>query len=442
MVTRIKRRRHGMGGDSLHAYPSTHKIGVGFDAREKGANRPFPGKFLGFVIYHDMLGANNQRVVDMEAMRRLDDTFDEKKLAQAKAKQLKAPLGLLPMRLHFILRHDAVAENGGWSFPGTFAESYERWGRGGLMCYGNGLKAHERQDDSGRKEIDCVPIGAMDADPEDFCQHSAKRDCKAHSRLVVCLWVPPAEEQGNPEPLCKTYGWQGMFRLDTSSEFSAERVVSQLDDAARRLKGRISHLPGMLTFTTRRRRTGNEKAPVGIVGQVEFALSAEAIAKRERQRTQVLLAQRGQLLLPGDAADDPPEPPEDPYDDGPLNGYVAEIEPEPSAPEPEPEPALVVLPERTVADATDEELADSLVAFAGDEIGKYAFFEHRSTEVDDDGNQKRETFRVPGVDWFFKGAAGDRDARRRELLRETCLRLEADAASSFELIPATEEVSP
>jgi hypothetical protein len=275
---RIKHRKYGRDGQSTYATGATHAIKIGFDARKAGAERPVPGKLAGFLLCRDALDSANNLIVDQEAMLALGKQYTSEAIAKAKAHGLKAEQGLLPTSLNFVIMHDAVKTPGGWAYPGTFGEAYDCWSKSGLYCSGNGDKAMRRQSDGTRKEIVCNPFGKDGVEAEDFCKESASKACKAHSRLVLCLFADGPDRK--PVPLCKALGWQARFRFDTSSEYNPIRITQELDQAAERLSGRIAGITGSLTYQLQRKRYDGG---VSIVGQIMFSLSEADIARREEQ---------------------------------------------------------------------------------------------------------------------------------------------------------------
>lgn len=283
-MQRIRQRKFGKDGDSLHASGASHVIKIGFDARElkpakDRGQHPIPGKLRGFLICRDTLDQNGLLMVDLPAMAKYN--VDSASIQKAKSGQLKAEAGYLPAELRFVLMYDAIqTSDGHWSYPGTFGEEYELWGKMGRMCHGDGEKAHRRQDDGTRREIECVPNGKDGARCEDFCPFSVKGECKAKSRLILCLLT---QIDGKPKPLDDVLGWDARFRFDTSSENNPLRILGELDAAANKLNGNIAGIPGTLVFAVQRKRTGNVNAPVGIVGQVMFSLSEVAIRQREEE---------------------------------------------------------------------------------------------------------------------------------------------------------------
>ena len=290
-MQRIRQRRYGRDGTGPHATGASHIIKIGFDGRElltqqqlqgrkdKGAH-PIPGKLAGFLLCRDTLDQGNMLVVDMEAMRKYGATPES--IKDAKQQQLKASAGLLPTALHFVLAADARREHGRWLYPGTFAEEYETWGKLGRFCHGDGVAASRRQDDGTRKEIECVPKGRDGKPAKEWCPYSVEGTCRAHSRLLLCLFHPNPKTQ-IPMPVSDSLGWEARFRFDTASEYNPIDFLAALDAAADRLHGNLAGIPGTLIFNIKRRRTGNDAAPVGIVGQVQMALSEREIAKRERE---------------------------------------------------------------------------------------------------------------------------------------------------------------
>jgi hypothetical protein len=275
---RIIHRKYGRDGQSTYATGATHVIKIGFDARKPGADRPVPGKLAGFLLCRDALDSSNNLIVDEEAMLALGKDYTAANITKAKQQGLKAEQGLLPNVLNFVIAHDAVKTPGGWSYQGTFGEAYDCWSKSGLFCSGNGDKAMRRQNDGTRKEIICNPAGKDGVAADDFCKESVGKACKAHSRLVLCLFADGAD--GKPQPLSKALGWQARFRFDTSSEYNPIRIIQELDQAAERLNGRIAGITGTLTFQLQRKRY---EGGVSIVGQIMFQLSESDIRRREEQ---------------------------------------------------------------------------------------------------------------------------------------------------------------
>lgn len=279
-MQRIRQRRHGVTGDSVHAMQASHVIKIGFDSRAKGADRPGPGKLPGFLICRNSLDGEAKLIVDMACMSKLGYTAEQ--IQQAKKLQLSSPGGLLPTELHFVLANDAHKHNGVWQYGGTFAEEYESWAGMGLFCHGDGCTAKRRVSGGATIEIACIPHGREGTTPEQWCPISVEGKCKGRSRTVLSLYHPGA--RGAPEPLSDAFGWQARFRFDTSSETNAIRILAALDAAADRLQGNLHAIPGVFSFMINRKRTGKESgATVGIVGQVNFVLNEEAMSDRERE---------------------------------------------------------------------------------------------------------------------------------------------------------------
>ncbi len=316
-MQRIRQRKFGRDGNSPHAIGSSHVIKIGFDARGPNDKHPKPGKLRGFLLCRDTLDQNNQLMIDMKAMERLGSSME--KIQQAKNLQLKAPPGLLPDKLHFVITHDSTKDGGRWVYPGTFAEEYEAWGKVGRICHGDGEVAARRQDDGTVTQISCVPHGREGCSASELCPISVRGDCKARSRLSLCLVIlDPATRR--MMPLSDALGWEARFRFDTSSGYNPLRVLAELDDASDRLKGQIAGIPGTLSFHMQRKRTGNEKAPVGTVGQIQLTLSENEIAKRKDQiwNRQLEAGRLGVEALPVHSAMSTALPPHDTENETPV----------------------------------------------------------------------------------------------------------------------------
>lgn len=437
---RTIRRRHGREKMPINVGAATHVIKIGFDARQPGKNQPFPGKFAGFLVCRDSQDNSGNRQPDHAAMSRIDSTWTPAKLDQAKAQQLKGS-GILPVELWFEITRDAVRGPNGWEYPGTFSEGFECYNKTGRFCYGNGVTAYRKNPNGGRDEMKCVPVGCDCEEGEEYCPYSVKKECKAHSELIVCLICEGPD--GKPQPVSPDLGYEARYQFSTSSEFNAEGVLRELDAASDRLNGRIARIPGLLTFQIHKRRTGIETAPVGTVGQVVFVLSNEAIRAREDELWNRQLEMRKvetlQVESKAPAALPAPTAPLDEPEDTAFVDTAETFDPEPE-PEPEPEPAGEPEPEPVDSDvpnkvefATDEELARSLSAWAGEHLEDFAWFDYQGRN----GETKRQ--HIDNIDWFFSGQPGAKDAKRRELLREICQRNEDDKSTGFKLLPRREQ---
>ena len=427
---RIKKRRFGRDGESPYATGATHVIKIGFDARGPKATRPFPGKLPGFLICRDSLNENGNLMVDHECMIALGSQYTPEAIAKAKAMQFKAPTGTLPTEIFFVLSNNAKAAGDSWDYPSTFAESYECWRKDGLFCSGNGERATRKNPDGTKGIIACVPAGREGSTVQEFCPQSTSnpRECKAHSRLSLCLYTLDAND--TPQPLSKALGWQARFRFDTSSECSPPRVLAELDQAATRLNGHIAGITGALTYLIQKKRYGGNGGGVGITGQVVFTLSEPDISDRERDLFQQRIQMSQQALIEGPVAETPNvnpfeqenapckepetvdaeihgEPEESPFDESPLQQS----------------PAATDLPPSALDGVSDEDLADSLEAFVGDQLAAYAMYTH-----------KGEEHRIDDINWFFDGAQGAKDQARRQLLRRICQDLHDTPGTTFEII--------
>lgn len=410
---------------------ASHVIKIGRDIRKKGDSHPKPGKLNGFFLCRDTIGEDGyNRLIDQEAMAAMGATPEG--IAMALKMLFKAPRECLPTELYFVLTKNAVRTGKGWKYPGTFAEQFQCWNKGGLFCFGNGTVA-ERKKPDGSKALawSCVPVGARGAEAKDFCPESAKGDCKARSRLVLCLFK--AGSNNKPIPLIKALGFEARFRVDTSSEFYAPRVWSELDDASDRLEGNLIGITGTLTFLQQKKRYKDGVAPTG---QILFTLCEEDIAARERILKGRVLHEKRMLMLGVEGIKEPPPAIEE---EEPHNPFTVSFE-EPAeetglvdtaetlgGPELEPEPTQFLIP---VAEATDEELMFALWDWAGDtpEFQKKVWF------MWDDPTQEGQPPRqvpVSNVAWFRGGDTPEKAAFRIEKLHNICERAEAEKDSGF-----------
>jgi len=425
---RIINRRFGRECLSVQGTGATHRICIGFDNRysqpkDKQAY-PFPGKLPGFLLNKDALGGDGLPIVDWEAMKSIGD-YTEQKLADAKKGQMKSGPGLLPTVLHFIIINDAKHGLGGWEYPGTYGEALECWNKSGLFCSGDGSTASRKQADGTKKTMDCVPIGRTGSEAGDFCPESVRGECKSHGRVILCLFE--VDENGEPQPLSKSYGWDARYRLDTSSENFAPTALAALDSAADRTNGIIHGLTGILSYQIQKKRHAKG---VGITGQVVFAILAADISDREQQLWNRHLEETKVLAI---------EAPKEP--EGTPNPFGADEAPEPT-PNAPPEPEIIDGEEITepikVADATDDQLAQSLSAWAGT---AEAFPEKVIIHFQEEKSGNAKHFKVPNPDWFFAGQAGKNATKRHGYLRDICEGLEDEHDPDWQVLPE-EEAEP
>ena len=307
---RIKHRKWSRETGGSQALQATHIIKIGQMVKSKDG-KDIPGKLPGFLLCRDSLGADNHPVVDIEAMQRLGS--DAAKIAKAKSAQLNSAPGLLPTDLSFVLTHDAAPGPDGWQYKGTYAEEFQCWNKDGLACHGDGVVAQRKQSDGTQKTLECVPVGRAETEAKEYCSFSSKKECKAHGRLILCLWIEGKD--GKPEPLSKSLGWQARFRFDTSSDNFGPRVLSELDLAAERTNGSLHGITGILSFQKQKKRYQGERGgAVGITGQVIFTLSESDISRRQQEVRNWMLQDRATatLQLSGPA---PIEEPDDPFQD-------------------------------------------------------------------------------------------------------------------------------
>ena len=446
---RILRRKWGRESGGSQSLQATHRIVVGYDKRAKDAMRPVPGKLAGFLLCRDSLGADNTPIVDMEAMITLGS--DAAKITKAKAQELKAEPGLLPTDLHFVLTHDATPGPNGWNYPGVFEEEYQNWTKEGLYCKGNGEVAYRKQPDGSQKTMECVPAGRADTEAKAYCPFSVDKTCKAHGRLILCLWKEGTN--GKPEPLSKALGWQARFRLDSTSDSLGPRVLSELDLAAERTNGSLHGITGILSLQRQRKRyRGKDGGAVSITGQIMFTLSDGDISRRQAEVRNWMLQDRATptLQLPAPATteepDDPFEDDGEPADaqDAPDAAGGQPVEAPPQAP-PEPPAAQEAPPAPPKTDLETlmaqeppvqvaERIHDHALAIAERDGANYTDTLNDVCFGSPDGlyNAKKKTFtRIANADEFLRGDSERQRIQRLKLLYEIGLRIaiEGDPAA-------------
>lgn len=447
---RILRRRYGHPVTSGRSVNATYLINLGFDRKrckkyqseQKTKNKtesiyPVPGKLNGFLLTRNSINGGGFYAIAYDEMEALGST--KAMIEEAMALQLKAPDNLLPHVLHFVLPRDAVREEDQWDHDGTFTEEYEDYTKEGLFCHGNGITASRMcPGGCGRFIIDCVPAGANDADPKDYCEYSVRKECKPKSRLSLNLFQIV---NGKPAPLVRELGYDALFLLETTAEFTAPRILGELDAAANRLDGRIARLTGSLSFTINARRTGGGSVSVAHTGQVQIALDQIEISRRENEarqwRLEDLRAERGEIKMI--AANDPQT---EIIESLPPSGQDSQAE-ETTGPAPELAPTQSPQPTTTTANEpglssqstdewSDEYRAEMLDAY----IQRLAADEEISVETairrvcDFEHNGKLMTC-IVDVMWYLEGQDESKRKFRKALLRDLCQRLATEDQERF-----------
>jgi len=447
---RIRKRKWGRESGGSQALQSTHIIKIGQMVKSKEA-KDIPGKLPGFLLCRDSLGTDNHPVVDMEAMQRLGSNAE--KIAKAKSSQLQAEPGLLPTDLNFVLTHDATPGPDGWEYKGTYAEEFQLWDKNGLHCHGDGVVASRKQADGSQKALECVPVGRAETEAKEYCPFSVKKECKAHGRLILCLWVEGKD--GKPEPLSKSLGWQARFRFDTSSDNFGPRVLAELDLAAERTNGSLHGTTGILSFQKQKKRyQGKDGGAVGVTGQVIFTLSEGDISRRQAEVRNWMLQDRATppLQLPAPATteepDDPFEDDGEPADaqDAPAGGQPVEAPPQappepPAAQEAPPAPPKTDLETLMAQEApvqVAERIHDHALAIAERDGANYTDTLNDVCFGSPDGlyNAKKKTFtRIANADEFLRGDTERQRTQRLKMLYEIGLRIAIDGDPAAEEMP-------
>ena len=370
---RLKERKFGRTTEGAGRFGATGLIKVGFNVNADKTDKIHkqPGRLSGFLLCRNQTDQYGNLIVDIDGMQRLGPQYTAAAIQQAKATGVKAAPGLLPDTLNFAILADAEEGcNGEWDFGATYSEVYERYGSLGRMCHGDGETARERLPQGGEKTIDCIPLGRDGKAPKDCCQYSANGDCKTRGTICLSLFVPGAGADDPPQPVDTRLGWQGVWRLDTGSEYSMLQIVGEFERAAKRLDGNIVGLNGVLTYALTNRRTGKtgkdsrgkDLPSVGRVGMISAHLDEQAIRAREMQRyeRQIDLNRSRQQIVFNPAG------PQD-LNGGPPAGEPRDVEAETVDPE---EPKAAAWDEGEPTDAPSTDLASAHEWNAYDLAGK------------------------------------------------------------------------
>ena len=430
MRTRVQRRKNQL--EDQHRVPCTRVIKIGTKKKSaKGVE--YPEQLNGFLICHMNLDANNKPVIDYTAMEMLGATKEVVDKAVAAGRR---GVGL-PNELHFFIQANATRNGDEWEYPG-FQEQYTCYDAEGKFCEGNGSRAKQRQPNKTVKDVICNPAGCADLDSgEQYCPYSInsqekdkrQKMCNYQYSLFVSLFVPD-EETGAPVPLNRSVGFGARYGLQSGSETCGMEILQELDAAANYLDGNIHEITGILYFGKKRKHyfgPGKQGKEVAIVPQVYMVLSPVGISQRKQENRLMLMEDRTfQSALPAPVklleenatiedheeleivdADIHDGPEESPFDEAPLQPPQAAPEQHPSA----------------LDNVSDEDLADSLEAFVGDQLAAYARYTHGGEE-----------HQIHDINWFFEGAQGVKDKARRQLLRGICQGLNDTPGTTFEII--------
>ena len=264
----------------IEAVNAQRRIKMGF--KRKSGSKEFPARYPGFVIVYDTLEEGKVKI-DWEAMKALGN-YDENSIKLAQQKQLNAPNGTLPMTLNFRIRRDAIWSGDHWEYPGLYSESHQMWNKLGRQCYGDGNRATWKNKDCTTQQVVCNPVGKTGCAANDFCQNSVEGDCKPLSRVALSLF---AVKDGKPQPLSREIGMDGVYQLDTTSEYNAISFLNELDAVSDVLAdhehgiARIRNICGKLTFSIVKRR----KPDGGAVAtcSVKMVIDEESVRRRQEE---------------------------------------------------------------------------------------------------------------------------------------------------------------
>jgi len=250
-MRQLRRRPYNRDDESPFALTATHLIKIGWNAAEKKGERKSPQRLRGFLLCRNSWGEDGKPEVEIDLMLRLG--YSQERVAQGIAKAYHADSSCLPSSISVAIRNDAVRlPSGDWDFPGVFGEQLTCFNKEGLFCFGDGFRAHRKQKDGSRSEIECVPKGAAQ-DDETVCEFSARGDCSLSARFICSVVAHCAELES-----VRNYPWQCLlplhddgnstYRLDTGSDSGASAIRDALSQAAGALNGRITGLTGTLTL--------------------------------------------------------------------------------------------------------------------------------------------------------------------------------------------------
>lgn len=313
---------------------ASHALAIGFNAGT--GDRATFGKLPGFCIFINCEGSDGKKPVDYGMMLDLvqsnaarDQKAHEKFVAAlndlkiqhdpknpitlqtvtaainaAIPQQMKAPAGIFPTDVEFVIPYSANREDDGWNIRTVYDDQYTAYkvdGCKGEFCCGNGVTASRWQSDGSRIEIACNPVGKADVIPEDFCPFSTpqntgktsrngqpivRRDCLAVGRLTIVLIR--RESDGKPAPLARIN--DARFEFTTRSEHNQMNIASTLFALCERLDGHIDRVFGTLHFQQRKALApAHAGGQLTSVGRVQILINEASVQMRQDHLAQRLL---------------------------------------------------------------------------------------------------------------------------------------------------------
>lgn len=300
---------------------STHRIWIGWNATPD-ATRKTPIRLPGFVITRTALSVKtSELLIDVDAMRALcpeakgDPWTPWFRQPQINSSRVPINCPPLPSQLDFALPASAEAHGNQWDFGEMFSEQYQAWGKD-FIYTSNGVIGVLTW--RGTRIVMRCPISMDDAEYAEWLKKGfpfVRDDLKCNMDLIIVAYVIT---EGYPRPL-NNFGFSAKYLFHTTSERTAIRTRTVLEDAANRLGGRIGGIPGRMTLGKERvRMLGGGQNSSLIVPRVVTTLDEMAIQRMERVFFPAIEAPDERRALPAPTEPIDTEEPEEPdYDSEP-----------------------------------------------------------------------------------------------------------------------------
>lgn len=273
---------------------------LGWNLAEPDQTKKSPCTLPGFLVCTGAVDSNRHPQVDYPIMAKLGFK-DEAAIRAVLANPRKWLAGSLPQDIAICIGYDAVCREGEWFFPGTFADDYKCYNKGGLFCHGDGRVAMRRQEDGSRKAVPCRVRGCSLKPGEQHCPYSVRKECKPHGVLVVRMMH---FDKGRYSPMIS--GVPNMtWQVQTGSDYGLADIADELERVAEALavdtqSGRIGWLRGLCgTLSVRRERhlyDDNGTAKQSITPQLHLRFDEGMVIERQNEIRAQRMAERGMLL--------------------------------------------------------------------------------------------------------------------------------------------------